>query len=71
MHKASYIGSSVDLGLRLTRYYNNKYLIDKRRGKSTICQSILKNGYSSFTLEIIEFCARDKCIEREQGGKND
>jgi hypothetical protein len=29
--------------------YNNKYLTDKRRGKSIICQSLLKNGYSSFT----------------------
>jgi len=27
---------------------------------------VLKNGYSNFSLEILEYCAASKCIEREQ-----
>lgn len=31
-----------------------------------IYSSILKHGYSSFSLEILEYCDRDKAISREQ-----
>jgi group I intron endonuclease len=31
-----------------------------------IYNSILKNGYSSFSLEILEYCDRDQAISREQ-----
>jgi hypothetical protein len=30
-----------------------------------ICKALLKYGHESFTLEIIEYCSADKCIERE------
>lgn len=31
-----------------------------------IYKSLLKNGYSNFSLEILEYCAPEKCIKREQ-----
>lgn len=62
-----YIGSAVNLPKRLSHYYSEKsmeaYLI---RGKSTIYSAILKHGLSLFKLEILEYCAPNKCIEIEQ-----
>lgn len=34
--------------------------------KSHIYSALIKHGYSNFTLEIIEYCDKDKVIEREQ-----
>jgi len=34
--------------------------------KSHILSAILKYGHSKFTLEILEYCDSDKCLEREQ-----
>ena len=31
-----------------------------------IHKAILKHGYSNFKLEILEYCAPEECIEREQ-----
>ena len=31
-----------------------------------ICNSLLKHGYSNFSLIILEYCDSEKCIEREQ-----
>ena len=31
-----------------------------------INKSLLKNGYSNFRLEILEYCAPEECIKREQ-----
>jgi group I intron endonuclease len=62
-----YIGSSVDLGNRLGQYYSKKYLeITLKKGNSIICASLLKNGFSNFSLQILEYCTADKVIEREQ-----
>jgi len=36
------------------------------RGKSYIYSALIKHGYSNFTLEILEYCDKDKVIEREQ-----
>lgn len=33
---------------------------------SIIYNSLLKNGYSNFTLEILEFCTAENCIKKEQ-----
>jgi len=62
----TYIGSSVDLRQRFIQYYRITYLSHKRRGKSLICRSILKNGYSAFTLEILEYCDPSEVLLREQ-----
>jgi group I intron endonuclease len=31
-----------------------------------ICRALLKHGYSSFSLEILEYCEPEKCLEREK-----
>ena len=36
------------------------------KGKSLINSSLLKHGYSNFSLEILEYCTASLCIDREQ-----
>jgi excinuclease UvrABC nuclease subunit len=60
-----YIGSAVDLRKRLVYYFNYKYIAGYKN-KSIIYSSILKNGYKSFNLEILEYCDNKELIEREQ-----
>ena len=60
-----YIGSSINLSGRFSQYYNIDYLANKH-GKSHIRRSLLYNGYSLFSLEVLEYCAPEKVIEREQ-----
>jgi len=31
-----------------------------------ICRALLKYGYSNFSLTILEYCDKEKCIEREK-----
>lgn len=67
-HKKSgkfYIGSSVDLGRRFSCYYSYIYL-SKHSKNSFIYKSLLKYGYSAFSLEILEYCNKDILIKREQ-----
>lgn len=59
-----YIGSSIDLGRRFTSYYNINRI--ERLKTSLISKALIKYGYSGFKLEILEYCAPEKCIEREQ-----
>lgn len=61
----AYIGSSVSLGVRLRKYYSHYYLTKGSKGMY-ISRALLKYGYSGFKLEILEYCAPEKCIEREQ-----
>lgn len=58
----------MDLGNRLGQYYTKKHLERTlKKGNSIICASLLKNGLSNFSLEILEYCTEvDKVIEREQ-----
>lgn len=57
----------MDLGSRLGQYYTIKYLERTlKKGNSIICASLLKNGYSNFSLQILEYCTADKVIDREQ-----
>lgn len=60
-----YIGSSVDLSRRLKEYYNYNYISKKTRN-FPIHNALLKYGYSSFKLEILEYCDKSKLIECEQ-----
>lgn len=64
---ASYVGSSVDLAKRLSQYFSTVYLNKElTNGKSKIYSALLKYGYSSFILEILEYCDRIDVIKREQ-----
>lgn len=49
-----YIGSAVDLGRRFSNYYSYPFISQAK--KSIICKSLLKYGYSEFSLEILEDC---------------
>lgn len=60
-----YVGSSVNLGKRLTSYYNFDFL-NRPQHKMPIYKALLKYGYSQFKLEILEYCDPSKLIEREQ-----
>lgn len=51
------------------QYFNTNFLLYKtllEKSNSIIDNSILKNGYSNFTLAIWEYCTADNCIYKEQ-----
>jgi len=61
-----YVGSAVDLSKRLAFYYKEIAMKNSlKRGRSHIYSAILKNGHSNFSLEILEYCSPEQCIERE------
>lgn len=67
LNGCTYIGSSRNLGNRMKGYFSLTFLERTlKKGSSIISASLLKNGYSHFTLEILEYCAPEKAIEREQ-----
>lgn len=59
----TYIGSSANLGKRLSNYYNLSYISS---GNMSINKALIKYGYSSFALEILEYCDRKDILVREQ-----
>jgi len=62
-----YIGSAVDLSKRLKFYYSNSSMESLLKiSKSHICSALLKHGRSNFSLEILEYCSPEKCVEREK-----
>src|SRR5437588_7973069 len=66
LNDKQYIGSAVDLSNRLSKYYSTSYMENElNRGNSHIYRALLKNGYSNFSLTILEYCEPEKCIERE------
>ena len=46
--------------------YYNKKIINKVGNNSYIYNALLKEGYSGFRLDILEYCDKEKVIEREQ-----
>ena len=62
-----YIGSAVDLQIRLAYYYSKKSMENSlKKSKSAIYSAILKHGQSNFKLEILEYCSAKKCVKLEQ-----
>ena len=49
--------------LRLYKYYSVKSL---QNSKSAIYTSLLKYGYSNFSLHRLEYCNKDETIKKEQ-----
>nr|ATI20436.1 GIY-YIG endonuclease [Juglanconis juglandina] len=67
LNQKSYIGSSINLSRRLRDYYTISFLeIESKKNNSMIYKALLKYGYSSFRLEILEHCDGEIVIEREQ-----
>jgi len=63
----SYIGSSISLRNRFSNYYSLVYLKKKvEKGSSIIYNSLLKYGYSNFSIDILEYCEPNVLIKREQ-----
>nr|YP_010194545.1 hypothetical protein LK181_mgp17 [Linnemannia amoeboidea]QZZ81284.1 hypothetical protein [Linnemannia amoeboidea] len=62
----SYIGSSTNLSKRFRQYYNYNFISSPIRSKSIIYSSILRNGYSNFSLTILEYYEIKDILNREQ-----
>ena len=63
----SYVGSSGNLSDRFRQYFNINFLErEVVRNNSYIYKSLIKNGYSNFKLEILEYCELDVILIREQ-----
>lgn len=60
-----YVGSSINLGRRFKEYYNYNHISQVRRNVP-IHSALLKYGYSSFKLEILEYCDINNLLNREQ-----
>lgn len=59
----TYIGSSVNISVRMYTYYSLRSLAKSNR---PIDRALLKYGFSSFSLEILEYCDKDNVLKREQ-----
>ncbi len=67
LNKKCYVGSSINLAIRLKSYYRiNKSSI--LRTNMPICRSVAikKYGFSNFSLKILEFCDKHSVLGREQ-----
>jgi len=53
INNKTYVGSSINLSVRLYKYYSIKHLT---KYKTPIHNALLKYGFENFTLEIIEYC---------------
>lgn len=59
----TYIGSGADLTKRIRSYFQSTEL---ERNPRHINRALLKYGHDKFKLEILEYCDKDKLMEREQ-----
>ena len=51
----SYIGSSINLAVRMRNYLNNTFLKDKKNCNMPIVKALLKYGQNNFALLIVEY----------------
>lgn len=58
-----YIGSSIDLGRRLSVYFTNSFSV--RNKTMVISRALAKHGHLNFSVGILEYCQPDVRIERE------
>ena len=63
INNKKYIGSSESLRARFYKYFNQNHLLENNC--MNICKALIKHDYSNFSLTILEYCDKDKCIERE------
>lgn len=60
---STYIGSSVNISVRMYTYYSLRSLAKSNR---PIDRALLKYGFSNFRLEILEYSDKDNVLKREQ-----
>ena len=60
-----YVGSSTNLSRRFSFYFSIKSLLNYK-SQSILIKGLLKYGYSSFKVEILEYCEPKRCLEIEQ-----
>lgn len=58
-----YVGSSVNLSVRMYTYYSLRSLAKSNR---PIDRALLKYGFSVFSFYILEYCTSENVLEREQ-----
>jgi group I intron endonuclease len=62
-----YVGSAVDLYKRLSFYFSTKALENSlKNNQSFIYNALLKDGYSNFSLDILEYCSIEELLKREK-----
>jgi len=59
-----YIGSSENLKRKFLKYFNTNYLLSNT--SIYICHALFKDGYSNFSLTILEYCEVSELLEREK-----
>jgi len=64
LNKDQYVGQSIDLAKRLTRYFSLSYL--NNRNTLVISRALIKYGYANFSISILEYCDKDILNKREQ-----
>ena len=55
-----YIGSSVNLALRMSNYLNTTYLKNRKNNNMPIIQALLKYGQANFAVLIVEYVDIEK-----------
>src|SRR5436853_6264428 len=63
-NKKKYIGSSDNLRRRFMQYFNINHLLNNT--SMYICRALVKQGYSNFKLEILEYCEVSDLLIREK-----
>jgi hypothetical protein len=60
-----YIGSSVNIGQRMTNYLNNTFLKTNKNKNMPIIQALLKYGQENFALLVVEYVYIENLSVRE------
>nr|QXM15403.1 GIY endonuclease [Leucoagaricus naucinus] len=60
-----YIGSSVNLQVRMRNYLNSKFLLNKKNNNMPITKALLKYGVENFAVLIIEYVNVENLTVRE------
>lgn len=66
LNNKSYVGSSANLQRRFREYFNLSRLTSGVEKDRAISRALIKYGYASFRLEILEYCKKEECLSREQ-----
>lgn len=61
----TYVGSSVNLAIRMSNYLNTTYLKNRKNVNMPIIQALLKYGQENFAVLIVEYVAIENLAIRE------